>query len=65
MLIPKNEKNDKHKEYARYAEHCLKLVPRIPDQVYRSIQREMAAEWLKLADAIVHPIKPIKPSKVK
>jgi hypothetical protein len=64
MSIPKNEKNDKHKEYARYAEHCLKLVPRIPDQEYRSIQREMAAEWLKLADAIVHPIKPIKPSKV-
>jgi hypothetical protein len=62
MSIPKN---DKHKEYARYAEHCLKLVPGIPDQEYRSIQREMAAEWLKLADAIVHPIKPIKRSKVK
>ena len=44
-------KNDKHKEYARYAEHCLKLVPTIPDQEYRTIQREMAAEWLRLADA--------------
>jgi hypothetical protein len=55
MAIPKN---DQHKEYARYAEHCLKLVPAIPDQEYRSIQREMAAEWLKLADAIIHPQKP-------
>jgi hypothetical protein len=25
---------------------------RYPDQEYRSIQREMAAEWLRLADAI-------------
>jgi len=51
-------KNDKHKEYARYAVHCLKMVPVAPDQKYRVIQREMAAEWLKLADAIRHPLKP-------
>ena len=57
MAVPKN---DKHKEYARYAEHCLKLVPAIPDQEYRSVQREMAAEWLKLADAIIQPLKPVK-----
>jgi hypothetical protein len=31
-----------------------------PDQKYRVIQREMAAEWLKLADAIRHPLKPSK-----
>jgi hypothetical protein len=53
-------KNDKHKEYARYAAHCLKMVPVAPDQKYRVIQREMAAEWLKLADAIRHPLKPSK-----
>jgi hypothetical protein len=52
MAIPKN---DQHREYTRYAEHCLKLVPAIPDQEYRSVQREMAAEWLRLADAIIHP----------
>jgi hypothetical protein len=26
----------------------------------RAIQREMAAEWLKLADAIIHPLRPMK-----
>jgi hypothetical protein len=26
----------------------------------RAILREMTAEWLRLADAIVHPLKPIK-----
>jgi hypothetical protein len=57
MAVPKN---DKHKEYARYAAHCLKIVPAIPDQDYRVIQREMAAEWLKLADVIRHPLKPSK-----
>jgi hypothetical protein len=54
MAIPKN---DKHKEYARYAEHCLKLVPGIPDREYRAVQREMAGEWLKLAESVLHPSK--------
>jgi hypothetical protein len=49
--------NDKHKEYARYAVHCLQMVPKIPDQEYQAIQREMAAEWVKLADAVLHPLK--------
>jgi hypothetical protein len=53
-------KNDKRKEYARYAEHCLKMVDAASDQKSRIIQREMAAEWLKLADAIAHPLKPRK-----
>ena len=55
MPIPKN---DKHKDYTRYAEHCLNMVTAAKDQDSRSIQREMAAEWLKLADAILHPLKP-------
>jgi hypothetical protein len=50
-------KNNKHKEYARYAAHCLNLVVAAKDQESRSIQREMAAEWLKLADAVLHPLK--------
>ena len=50
-------KNDKHKDYVRYAEHCLKMVPQAPDQEDRNVQREMAAEWLKLADAVLHPPK--------
>jgi hypothetical protein len=37
-------------EYANYAHHCMKIVNKIPDQESRMIHREMAAEWLKLAD---------------
>ena len=50
MTVPNN-----YKDYARYAEHCLKIVTAITDQELRRIQREMAAEWLRLADAIRHP----------
>jgi len=57
MAIPKH---DKHREYARYAQHCLEMAPVAPDQEYRAIQREMAAEWLKLADTVAHPLKPKK-----
>jgi hypothetical protein len=58
-------KNYQHKEYARSAAHCLELVPAIPTQEYRSIQREMAAEWLRLADAIIHPQKPIVSNRAR
>ena len=40
----------KHEEYVRYAEHCLEMAKIAPDQKARTIQREMAAEWLKLAE---------------
>jgi hypothetical protein len=52
--------NDKHKEYARYAVHCLNMVTVAEDRDARSIQREMAAEWIKLADAILQPLVPTK-----
>jgi hypothetical protein len=45
-------KNARHKDYVRYAEHCLKMVTAAKDQDARSIEREMAAEWLSLADEI-------------
>jgi hypothetical protein len=51
MAVPPQTK---YKEYARYAAHCLKMVPAITDQEYRAIQREMAAEWLKLAETVLH-----------
>jgi hypothetical protein len=54
MTVPKN---DKHKDYVRYAEHCLDLAPSVVDRDSSAINREMAAEWLKLADAIAHPLK--------
>ena len=50
MAVPKNSK---HKDYVRYAEHCLQMVTTAKDQEARSIQREMAAEWLRLADEII------------
>jgi hypothetical protein len=49
-------KNTKHKDYARYAAHCLDMTGTVTEQEARAIQREMAAEWLKLADAILHPL---------
>ena len=49
MAIPKD---DKHKEYARYALYCLNMVAAVADQESRNIQREMAAEWLKLAESV-------------
>ena len=52
MAVPKN---NRRKDYVRYAEHCLKMVPVPTDHDYRTVQREMAAEWLKLADAARHP----------
>ena len=47
MAIPKGEK---HKEYARYAAHCLDMLPIAKDRESRTIQRKMAAEWIRLAD---------------
>ena len=41
-------KNDKFREYTRYAEYCLNMVASTRDQELRCIQREMAAEWLRL-----------------
>jgi hypothetical protein len=59
----KISKSGKHKEYARYAEHCLNMVVSTRDQESRCINREMAAEWLRLADVILHPLVPKKASR--
>ncbi len=45
--------NSKHKEYLSYAEHCMQMAKLATEQGSRSIHREMAAEWLRLADAAV------------
>jgi hypothetical protein len=50
-------KNDKFKDYTRYAEHCLSMVAETTDQESRSIRRDMAAEWLRLADVVRRPRK--------
>jgi len=36
--------------YASYADTCLSAVPLLADRDARVIHREMAAEWLMLAD---------------
>ena len=43
-------KSDKHEEYARYATCCLEMTAVAKDHDARVILREMAAEWLKLAE---------------
>jgi hypothetical protein len=53
-------KNDKYREYVRYAEHCLNLVASTRNQEARALNREMAAEWLKLADNVLRQSKRIK-----
>jgi hypothetical protein len=48
---------DKLQEYTRFASHCLDMVTITSDEEVRCVQREMAAEWLALADAV-------RPSKI-
>jgi hypothetical protein len=48
-------KDDKFKDYARYAEHCLNMTAATTDQELRLVQREMALEWLRLADTVWRP----------
>jgi len=50
MAVPKNVQ---HKDYVRYAERCLEMVTVAKHQDARSIRREMAAEWLRLADEVL------------
>jgi hypothetical protein len=52
MTVPKY---DKLKDYARYAEYCLNITAATSDQKVRRLQREMAEEWLRLADTIRRP----------
>ena len=57
MAVPENVE---HKRYVRYAMHCLGMLPATKDQDDHGINREMAVEWLRLADAIAHPLMPIR-----
>jgi hypothetical protein len=54
MAVPAN---DMHNTYARYAAQCLNDMNETKDEGSRSIQHEMATEWLRLADAVLHPLK--------
>ena len=41
---------DKREQYVAFATHCLQLAKVAPDSQSRAILKEMAAEWLKLAE---------------
>lgn len=47
------DQSDKQYEYGEYAEHCLHTVRMMPNREARHLQRRMAAEWLKFADALL------------
>jgi hypothetical protein len=42
---------DRRERYVGYANHCLELAKATTDPGSRAMLREMAAEWLKLAEA--------------
>ena len=44
---------DDRERYVGYATHCLQLAKVATDQESRAFLKEMAAEWLKLAEAPV------------
>jgi hypothetical protein len=41
---------DKREQYVDYATYCLQLAKLTADRESRAILKEMAAEWLKLAE---------------
>ena len=47
--------NSEFKKFSNYAAHCLQMVTVIKDQEARCILREMAAEWIRLADDLLDP----------
>jgi hypothetical protein len=49
MTLP-NTTSGKHEKYTHYAECCLKMAKQNLEHDSRIVLRDMAAEWLKLAD---------------
>jgi hypothetical protein len=52
MTDQADKQADKQYEYGEYAEHCLHTVRLMPNREARDLQRRMAAEWFKFADAL-------------
>jgi hypothetical protein len=48
-----NRSIDDRERYVGYATHCLQLAKVATDQESRAVLKDMAAEWLKLAEAPV------------
>jgi hypothetical protein len=51
-----NENAGKAAEYMRYAERCVETAKTLLDREDRSLFREMAAEWLRLAPLIAENV---------
>jgi hypothetical protein len=49
-------KKEKHKQYARFAVYCLMAAA--GDPACGAIQREMATEWIRLAEALIRKPEP-------
>jgi len=54
VLTPKNPG---FKDYARYAMYCLEMVPISEDQDISALNREMAFEWIRIAEAALLLVK--------
>jgi hypothetical protein len=50
MSDPKNDRFDQRERYVGFATYCLQLAKVTTDEYNRAILREMAEEWLKLAE---------------
>ena len=46
----KTPKDEEQEDYALYAKYCLELLERTPNQDLRILLRQMAAEWIVLAE---------------
>ena len=54
VQIVRMTRSDTHKQYVAYAETCVAMANAARDQQTRTILREMAAEWLNLANYQSH-----------
>jgi hypothetical protein len=45
-----DESIDKREQYVAFATHCLQLAKVAADRKSRAVLREMATEWLRLAE---------------
>ncbi len=50
MSDPEDERFDQRARYVGFATYCLQLAKAATNEYARTIFREMATEWLKLAE---------------
>lgn len=50
VALMKEERTERRERYVDYANYCLQLAKATTDHQARTRLREMASEWLKLAE---------------